>query len=160
MIRPFIDTDLAAVYAIQLKCPQAAQWRQEDYWHLAHAPGGTILVAEIADAYPAAIVGFAAIHVVIDEAELRNIAVDPAHHRKGIARSLLTAGIDMVHKLGMRQLFLEVRASNQPAIAFYEAAGFQLLYRRRGYYHDPDEDALVMGRDARPALDASPLRTS
>jgi hypothetical protein len=46
-VRVFADTDLAAVYAIQLKCPQAAQWRRGDYLQMAGDPGGTILVAEM-----------------------------------------------------------------------------------------------------------------
>jgi ribosomal-protein-alanine N-acetyltransferase len=83
----------------------------------------------------------------MDEAELRNIAVDPPHQRKGIARALLAEGIRTLQQAGVRQLFLEVRASNQPALAFYAAAGFQLLYTRHNYYHDPVEDALVMACD-------------
>ena len=48
---------------------------------------------------------------------------------------------------GVCRLFLEVRGSNQPALAFYAAAGFRLLYARREYYQDPVEDGLVMTRD-------------
>ena len=156
-IRAFTPADLAAVYAIQLKCPQAAQWRQEDYLHLARDPLGTILVAEAEAASSPEVAGFAAFHRVMDEAELRNMAVDPAHQRKGIARALLTAGIRTLQESGVRRLFLEVRASNQPALAFYASVGFQLLYTRHDYYHDPVEDALVMARDI-PAILPPPSR--
>ena len=152
-VRAFADDDLAAIYAIQLKCPQAAQWRQEDYLHLARDPGGTILVAEVEDANPPEVAGFAVFHRVMDEAELRNIAIDPSHQRKGIARALLAAGIRTMQEFGVRRLFLEVRASNQPALAFYASAGFQLLYTRHDYYHDPVEDALVMACDIAPSSD-------
>ena len=154
-VRAFAGDDLAAVYAIQLKCPQAAQWRQEDYLHLARDPGGTILVAEIEGANLPEVAGFAVFHRVMDEAELRNIAVDPSHQRRGIARALLAAGVRALQESGVRQLFLEVRASNQPALAFYRSAGFQLLYTRRDYYHDPVEDALVMACDITPPPDSS-----
>ncbi len=149
-VRPCAGNDLAAVYAIQLKCPQAAQWRQEDYLQLAGDPGGTILVAEIEDASPPEIAGFAVFHGVMDEAELRNIAIDPSHQRKGIARTLLNKGFRVLHESGVRQLFLEVRASNHPALAFYASTGFKWLYTRRDYYQNPVEDGLVMARDIIP----------
>ena len=149
-VRACAGDDLAAVYAIQLKCPQAAQWRREDYLHLAGDPGGTILVAELEAANTPEVVGFAVFHRVMDEAELRNIAIDPAHQRKGIARALLAAGMRTARQFGVRRLFLEVRASNQPAVAFYASAGFELLYARHDYYQNPAEDALVMACDITP----------
>jgi ribosomal-protein-alanine N-acetyltransferase len=156
-VRACADDDLAAVYAIQLKCPQAAQWRAEDYLHLARDPGGTVLVAELAAANLPEVAGFVVFHRVMDEAELRNIAVNPVHQRKGIARALLEAGIRTLRESGARRLSLEVRASNQPALAFYASAGFQLLYTRHDYYPNPVEDALVMARDITAIL-SPPLR--
>src|SRR5208282_918239 len=129
-----VGDDFAAVYAIQLKCPQAAQWRREDYLHLAGDPGGTILVAELEAVNSPQVTGFAVFHRVMDEAELRNIAIGPAHQRKGIARSLLRAGMRAMQGFGVRRLFLEVRASNHPALALYASAGFHLLYTRHDYY--------------------------
>ena len=74
----------------------------------------------------------------------------PAHQRKGIARALLAAGIRTVQEFGVRRLFLEVRASNHPALALYASAGFGLLYTRHDYYQNPAEDALVMVCDITP----------
>lgn len=143
-LRAFADHDLGAVYAIQLKCPQAAQWRAEDYLPLAHDPSGTIFVAETGDSDPPVVAGFVVFHRVIDEAEVRNIAIDPSHQQRGIARALMAAGIHAMRDFGVRKLFLEVRASNQAALKLYRAVGFKLLYIRHDYYHDPVEDALVM----------------
>lgn len=154
-IRAFAGDDLPSVYAIQARCPQGAQWRREDYLQLARDVGGMILVAEIQGANLMEVAGFAAFHRVMDEAELRNLGVDPLYQRQGIARALLDAGIPALLGFGVRQLFLEVRASNQPAVAFYQAAGFQLLYTRHEYYSDPVEDALVMGSDITPPLSSS-----
>ncbi|MGO8792780.1 MAG: ribosomal protein S18-alanine N-acetyltransferase [Terriglobia bacterium] len=151
-VRVFAGEDLAGVYAVQLKCPQAAQWRPEDYPQLARNPGGMVLVAELEDANPPQVTGFAAFHRVMDEAEVRNIAVAPAHQRSGVAQALLTEGVRALKESGVSKVFLEVRASNQPALAFYRAAGFRLLHLRHDYYHDPVEDALVMACDIAPSL--------
>jgi [ribosomal protein S18]-alanine N-acetyltransferase len=159
-IRAFADDDLVAVYAIQLKCPQAAQWRPEDYRHLAHDPGGTIVVAEHEGADLSEVAGFAAFHCVMEEAELRNIATDPAHQRRGVARALLAAGIRAMQEFGARKLFLEVRASNQPALAFYASIGFQLQYTRHDYYQDPVDDALVMSFTIAPSSDSPSTQRS
>ena len=82
-IRQFEKRDLPEVLAIQAKNPWAAQWPELEYSHLAADPRGTILVAELETMEPAKVLGFAAFYRIIDEAELRNIAVDPAHYRLG-----------------------------------------------------------------------------
>jgi ribosomal-protein-alanine N-acetyltransferase len=150
MIRAFIERDLPAIQAMQSKCPAAAQWHEDDYLRLAGDPCGMILVAEHARARPPHIVGFAAFHRVIEEAELRNLAADPAHQRQGVARSLLEEGIRMLQESGARRIFLEVRASNHPALALYASLGFGLHSTRKDYYQSPIEDALVMALDITP----------
>jgi ribosomal-protein-alanine N-acetyltransferase len=154
-VRAFAGADLAAVYAVQLQCPNAAQWRDQDYLQLAHDSSGMLLVAEAGD--PATVVGFAAFHRVLDESELRNLAVAPTHQRKGIARSLLQEGIRAAERSGAHRLFLEVRASNHPALVLYRSAGFQLLYTRHDYYQNPVDDALVMACDVTSSSTFSPV---
>jgi ribosomal-protein-alanine N-acetyltransferase len=83
----------------------------------------------------------------MEEAELRNLAVEPAHQRQGVARSLLREGIRMLQHSGARRVFLEVRASNHPALALYASLGFRVNATRRSYYQDPLEDAMVMALD-------------
>jgi [ribosomal protein S18]-alanine N-acetyltransferase len=76
---------------------------------------------------------------------LMNVAVDPSMQRRGIG-SLL---IDRLFELGDRpseQYTLEVRTSNDSAIRLYERFGFRAAGRRRAYYHDNREDALIMWR--------------
>ncbi len=153
-IRPFAEQDIHSVYAIQLECPEAAQWKLDDYLELAREPGASILIAEL-DASPSPlIVGFAAFQHVLEEAELRNIAVRPSHRRKGIAKALLAHSIRSLWESGAKTLYLEVRPSNHEARALYASAGFQLQYTRPGYYQNPVEDALVMSleipRPSRP----------
>jgi [ribosomal protein S18]-alanine N-acetyltransferase len=146
-IRRFAGADLSAVCTIQALCPQTAQWREGDYLQLAGSLGGVILVAEADAGTPGAVTGFAAFHRVIDEAELRNLAVDPAHWRRGIGRQLLAEGIRVMRKAGARRIFLEVRASNHAARELYTSLGFTTSAIRKGYYRDPEEDAVVMSCD-------------
>jgi len=143
-IRKVSDDDLEAIVSIQNKTPQASQWTQADYANLAGDPLGLILVAELDTVTPPKIVGFAAFHRFIDEAELRNMAVDPAHQRQGVGRELLAEGRRQLLEQGAKQVYLEVRASNMPAQRLYYSAGFDLRSRRRDYYNDPREDGLVL----------------
>lgn len=89
---------------------------------------------------------FAITQVVLDEATLFNIAVDPDYQRQGLGRVLLEHLIDELEKRGVATLWLEVRASNAAAIALYESLGFNEATIRRNYYPTTDgrEDAIIM----------------
>ncbi|XUA18735.1 ribosomal protein S18-alanine N-acetyltransferase [Citrobacter sp. OP27] len=89
---------------------------------------------------------FAITQIVLDEATLFNIAVDPAYQRRGLGRELLEQVIDEVEKRGVVTLWLEVRASNVAAIALYESLGFNEATIRRNYYPTAEgrEDAIIM----------------
>jgi ribosomal-protein-alanine N-acetyltransferase len=76
---------------------------------------------------------------------IMNVAVDPAHRRAGIATALLTGLIERIDDVRAR-FTLEVRESNVGAIALYERYGFRAAGRRRRYYQDNGEDAVVMWR--------------
>ena len=78
---------------------------------------------------------------------LMNIAVDPERRRERIAAALLRRLFDEADKPG-EQYTLEVRPSNEAAIALYEEFGFKRAGLRKGYYHDNKEDALIMWRTA------------
>jgi ribosomal-protein-alanine acetyltransferase len=151
-IRKLSKEDLAAIISIQNKTPQAAQCTQADYKNLADDPLGLILVAEPDTMTPPMIVGFIAFRRVIDEAELRNMAVDPAYQRQGVGRELLAIGCRRLLEQGVRHIYLEVRASNIPAQWLYYSAGFGLRSRRRDYYNDPREDALVLSLEPSPPV--------
>lgn len=90
------------------------------------------------------LVGAALLEVLVPESELHSLAVLPAHRRHGLGGILLGAALTEARKRGATRMFLEVRSSNQAAIALYEREGFTALSVRRGYYSHPREDALVM----------------
>lgn len=89
---------------------------------------------------------FAITHVVLDEATLFNIAVDPAYQRRGLGRQLLEHLIRELEQRDVFTLWLEVRASNTAAIALYESLGFNEATIRHNYYPTADgrEDAIIM----------------
>lgn len=92
------------------------------------------------------ILGYAGLHVVLDEGYIDNIAVQPDARRHGVASALL----DVYCRFGavnLAFLTLEVRASNAPAIGLYEKYGFQRAGLRPGYYQHPREDAVIMTRE-------------
>ena len=99
------------------------------------------------------ILGYLCVWEIADEVHVTNVAIHPAHRRQGIARDLLTGLIADARARDLRMVVLEVRPSNHAAIALYESFGFRVTGRRRGYYYDTGEDALVM--ETRPAT-ASP----
>ena len=92
--------------------------------------------------------GYAVMMLAVDEAELMDIAIDEAHQRQGIGRKLLEAMLSLARHENMRRMVLEVRASNQAAIALYRASGFEQIGLRRDYYPATNgrEDAILMGK--------------
>ena len=92
------------------------------------------------------LLGFAVLQLIPPEAELQNIAVSPEAKRQGIGRLLLSQLITQCEAGGIEAIHLEVRASNYPAIALYQALGFEAVGCRRAYYTNPQEDALLMTR--------------
>jgi ribosomal-protein-alanine N-acetyltransferase len=91
------------------------------------------------------VLGYAGLHVVLDEGYIDNVAVLPDYRRQGIARRL----IEVFCRFGeanLAFLTLEVRASNEAAIALYEHLGFAPVGHRKAYYEKPKEDAVLMTR--------------
>ena len=93
------------------------------------------------------VVGYIGSQTVLPEADVMNLAVAPKGRRRGIAKALLTELTGLLHKAGVEMLFLEVRASNAPAITLYEGFGFIFVGRRPKYYVNPTEDALILRKE-------------
>ena len=87
----------------------------------------------------------------VDAWHVMNVAVAPAHRRRGIATALLEQLFEKTRSESRRGYTLEVRVSNVDAIRLYERLGFRSRGVRRGYYTDNREDALIMWKDPEPA---------
>jgi ribosomal-protein-alanine N-acetyltransferase len=90
------------------------------------------------------IVGFFGVWFTVDQLHLVTLAVAPDHQRRGIAPRLLLECFSLALSAELRSIALEVRPSNERAIALYEHFGFAQVGRLPSYYANDDEDALVM----------------
>ena len=91
-----------------------------------------------------AAVGYVGCQTVLDEGYITNVAVSPDCRRQGVARALLDELKARAVQAGLSFVTLEVRASNAPAIALYEGAGFVRVGVRKNFYTAPAEDAVLM----------------
>jgi ribosomal-protein-alanine N-acetyltransferase len=91
------------------------------------------------------VLAYAAVSVVkaAGELEIYNIAVSADKRGRGIGKGFLKTVIGVAEGMGVRRAVLEVRAGNTAAVALYEALDFKLAGKRKNYYSDPEEDALI-----------------
>jgi len=144
-VRKATEEDLQELLRIQRQSlPQAAEWSAGA---LLEGLAGC-LAAQQSDR----LAGFLLYReIASSEWEILNLAVDPAMRRQGVASRLIEEFLDFAGG----DLFLEVRESNQAARALYASWGFFEEGLRRGYYHRPVEDAVVMKRANKNILDAN-----
>jgi ribosomal-protein-alanine N-acetyltransferase len=154
LIRPASVSDLAAIMELERRAPTAAHWLEDQYRCL-FAPGGTpsqrltLVVDPLADDFAkdgercSVVQGFLVARGVGGEWEIENLVVAEAFRRKGLGKQLVRELISKARVLGAEAVFLEVRESNQAARSLYESLGFLVSGRRKGYYVDPAEDAVV-----------------
>lgn len=93
------------------------------------------------------VVGYVGSQSSIDTSDIMNVAVHPDYRRQGIAEKLINDLVEDLKSRGSHALMLEVRVSNDPAIALYEKLGFRLVGRRKNYYRNPKEDALILRKE-------------
>ena len=93
------------------------------------------------------VVGYVGAQSVLGWADMMNLAVDATYRRCGIAEELVAQLVDYLKTSDVTCLTLEVRVSNQPAIALYNKLGFAQVGRRPKYYHNPKEDALILRKE-------------
>lgn len=89
------------------------------------------------------LVGYGLIAIVLEDADVANIAVSPLHRKKGLGKRLLEGLLKTAKEKGVQRVFLEVRVSNTPAILLYKGFGFETVNVRKKYYPD-GEDAYLM----------------
>ena len=102
--------------------------------------GGIFLVAE----QDGEVRGYVGCQTVLDEGYITNVAVSPDFRRRGAARRLIAELIARAKEKGLAFVTLEVRESNAPAIALYTGAGFAPVGKRKNFYSNPTENAVLM----------------
>ena len=142
IIVPMDRGHIPQIAALEREC-FSTPWSENMLSDALFDPKASFIVAEDGEG---GVLGYAGLQVVLDEGYIDNIAVDPNARRHGVADELL----DVFCRFGAASLAfltLEVRASNEPAIALYRKHGFEEAGRRKDYYTKPKEDAVIMTRD-------------
>ena len=149
-IRRAMPTDVPALIALEKQAATAAHWSPEQYEAVfsSEEPARVVLVVEgssVEDSpiEDARVQGFIVGRVVSQDWEIENIAVAGAARHRGLGTRLLQEFIDLARGRGAQSVFLEVRESNLAARQLYEKHAFVETGRRKRYYRQPDEDAIV-----------------
>ncbi len=139
-LEPMLLADVPRVLEIE-RASFRTPWPSDAYTHeLKENRLATYLVARI----ETQLVGYAGMWIILDEAHITTIAVDPSYRGQHIGERLLVGLIDVALERGARWMTLEVRKSNTAAQALYRKYGFREIGTRKGYYSDNREDAIVM----------------
>lgn len=144
-IRPMRVEDLAAVHHIDC-LSFILPWPANAFrYELLENRNSRLWVAELESLDKVGVVvGAIVVWLVVDEAHIATLAVHPDYRRRGIGTKLLKTALQECARLGMHTATLEVRAGNLEAQALYRRLGFEVVGRRRAYYQDNHEDALIM----------------
>ena len=141
-IRPLELRDLTAIEEIE-RSAYPTPWSRSMFAGELAKPSSICLGAFA----PNRLVGYLIVSRYVDAWHVMNVAVAPGEQRRGIATALLLDLFELTQQDGRRGYTLEVRISNDGAIALYQRLGFERRGLRRGYYTDNREDAVIMWRD-------------
>jgi ribosomal-protein-alanine N-acetyltransferase len=141
-IIPMTGEHVSAIAELEAVC-FSDPWSENSVASELENPLSLWLVAVEGDA----VVGYVGSQTVMGETDMMNVAVHPDYRRRGIAKGLIEALIQSLKERDSRCLTLEVRVSNEPAIALYTDFGFAEAGRRRNYYRNPKEDALILRKE-------------
>ena len=139
LVRLAAENDIAEIVAIEQKC-FSDPWSENTFLSCLNETTDLFVLEANGD-----ICGYAVFDRTLgNEAELQNIAVAPESRGRGFSRLLMDAIIDSSSRNGVVRIMLEVRASNEAAIALYTKYGFDKVGLRPGYYRHPTENAILM----------------
>lgn len=138
--RRMTPEDVEQVYAIEVATFPTPWTLDSFHYEMRENQFSHYIVAED----ESGIIGFCGMWLVIDAAQITNVAVVEAVRGQGIGETLMREAIRIAREANMDMMSLEVRVSNTPAKNLYRKLGFQDGGIRKGYYTDNGEDALVM----------------
>jgi len=143
-VRPMTLDDLPAVMEID-RLSFTLPWPERSFrFELTGNDASHLIVAESSVGGEELLAGYLGYWQLVDEMHISTLAVHPEMRGRGIGERLLQAGLEQAWIQGAEMSTLEVRPSNEAAIALYRKYGFELVGRRRAYYQDNNEDALLM----------------
>ncbi len=148
-ISPMNEHDLLEVVEIE-QSSHLSPWGWDAYHRELQGNDRRLMWVARLDSKPArdrALAGYIAARLAADELHINNVAVRDAYRRNGIATALILRLLSEARACQAKKAFLEVRAGNVPAQALYEGCGFYAVGRRRNYYSNPPEDALIMAAE-------------
>ena len=138
-MRPMAAGDVSAVAGMEAST-FSTTWKEDTFHSLLERPGAELWVAEV----DGEVAAYAILWCIIEEGELANIAVRGDLRGRGIGSELLDWMLGVAEKAGVRNLYPEVRESNEGALRLYRGRGFEEIGVRRAYYDRPREDARVL----------------
>lgn len=141
ILREMLVDDLEQVMEIETSL-FSVPWTKEGFFTYLTKDNAMFLVVE----EHGRILAYCGLLMVLDEGDITNVAVRRERQREGIGHFLMDSLIRLAAERGVTCIHLEVRAGNQTAIRLYERMGFVSDGRRKGYYSDPVEDAILMSR--------------
>jgi [ribosomal protein S18]-alanine N-acetyltransferase len=149
-IRRMTLEDVPAVHEIDMLSFSLPWPERSFHFELTGNPVSRTWVAESSGRIAAMLV----LWLIVDEAHIATIATHPDFRRQGIGERLMIAALVSVRNEGAARAFLEVRAGNAAALAFYEKYGFVVAGLRPHYYKDNNEDAILMNLEDLNSLEA------
>lgn len=144
-IKKIAPEQLRAVLDLDQLC-FGGLWTLEGYQRELDSPNSDLLGLFISSSPPVPLLGMGCLWAIVDEAHITILAVHPHYQRQGLGQVLLHSLLTSAGRRGLERATLEVRASNQPALSVYQKFGFKTAGRRRLYYQDTGEDALILWR--------------
>jgi [ribosomal protein S18]-alanine N-acetyltransferase len=144
VIRKMAVEDIPAVVALD-QISFSLPWPERSFrFELTENPASRCWVADL----DGRIVGMIVVWLIVEEAHVATVAIHPEYRRQGIGKRLLAHALRRLIDDGARSSFLEVRESNLAAQDMYRKFGYEAVGRRRRYYRDNDEDAILMNLDS------------
>lgn len=131
--------DLGQIAQIE-KASFSMPWSEKSFEEALDNPNAFYVVAE----EEGRVAGYCGAYLILDEADVNQVAVDSSRRNQGIGKKLMEALLERLEQAGASAVTLEVRKSNQTAIALYESLGFATEGIRKNFYEKPVEDALIM----------------
>lgn len=136
-IRKAVSADIDSIHIIEIN-NASNPWKKDAFIHEISNNLASFYIIEADEK----VCGFIIFWIIGDEAELHNISVSPDMKKRGVASHLLDKMVDETKGV-CSKIYLEVRASNRPAISLYEKYRFTKTGIRKSYYSNPVEDALI-----------------